>query len=78
MKSVAPDIFSGSIGWGGIGILAAFAAEIAINLIYKKKGIQVKYKDVSQYLIAYDDRVKTDDEKSEEVTVEVETAEVSE
>lgn len=78
MKSVAPDIFSGSIGWGGLGILAAFAAEIAINLIYKKKGIQVKYTDVSQYLIAYDDRVKTDGEESEEVTVAVETAEVSE
>lgn len=71
LKSVAPEIFQGSLGFGGIGIIAAFAAEIAINLIYKKKGIQVKYTDVSQYLIAYDERVKTENgEETEEVAVE--------
>lgn len=66
LSSAVPEIFSGStVIWGALAIAAAFAAQIAINVIYKKKGIKVKYKDVSEFLIPYDERQKLAKEKEE-------------
>lgn len=57
MSETVPEIFSGSaLIWGVLGICLAFAAEIVINVICKKKKLKVKYTDVSQYLIPYDER----------------------
>ena len=36
-----------------------FAVIIAVNVIYKKKNIQVKYKDVSEFLLPYNERPST-------------------
>lgn len=62
LSALVPGIFSGTVSWGVIGVMLTFVAEIVINIIYKKMNIQVKYKDVSQYLIAYKDRVKTEEQ----------------
>ena len=39
-----------------IGFIVTYGAVIAINIINKKKGITINYKDVSEYLIPYDER----------------------
>lgn len=65
LSGAFPEIFSGAAyPWGALGIGLAFAAEIAINVIYKKKGIKVKYKDVSDLLLPYDERQKVLKEKA--------------
>lgn len=70
LSSAVPEIFSASSApWGCICIALAFAAEIVINVIYKKKNIKVKYKDLTEYLISYDERQKRKEEKEAEETV---------
>ncbi len=71
LSSAVPEIFSGSaMIWGALGIGVSFIAEIVINIVYKKKDIKVKYKDVSQYLIAYDERDHSEEGEAEVVKVE--------
>lgn len=65
LSAAVPEVFSGAaVIWGFLGIGAAFAAEIAINVIYKKMGIKVKYKDVADLLLPYDERQKKQAEKA--------------
>ena len=45
--------------------LSFFAVIIAVNVIYKKKNIQVKYKDVSEFLLPYNERPSTLAKKAE-------------
>ncbi len=60
LNAAVPDVFSGTVmPWAYILVLVLYAAMIAVNVIYKKKNIQVKYKDVSELLIPYDERPST-------------------
>ncbi len=64
MNAAVPEIFSASINpLGAIGIIIAFVAEIVINVVYKKKDIKVKYKDLTEFLLPYDEREKYREEK---------------
>lgn len=57
MAEVFPGIFSASASpLCLIGFVVTWAAVIAINVINKKKGITINYKDVSEYLIPYEER----------------------
>ena len=52
-----PGIFSGTVApWAYIVVMLLYAAMIAVNVIYKKKNIPVKYKDVSELLLPYHER----------------------
>ena len=52
-----PGVFSGTVApWAYILVMLLFAAMIAVNVIYKKKDIPVKYKDVSELLLPYHER----------------------
>lgn len=54
-----PEIFSAHImPWGSICIALAFVLQIVINVIFKKKNIKVKYKDLTEYLVSFDERNK--------------------
>lgn len=64
-----PAVFSASIApWGSLCIALAFVLQIVINVVYKKKNIPVKYKDLSEYLVSYDERQKN--KESEAVPTE--------
>lgn len=68
LSNAVPEIFSGSFApWGAIAVGATFIAEIVINVIYKKKNIKVKYKDLSEYLISYDERTHSKSTQEEAV-----------
>ncbi|MBR6780698.1 MAG: hypothetical protein IKM24_06750 [Clostridia bacterium] len=57
MAEVFPGIFSASVSpLAMIGFIVTYGAVIAINIINKKKGITINYKDVSEYLIPYEER----------------------
>lgn len=65
MNSAYPEVFSGSVApWGLIGISVSYIAQIVINIVYKKKDIKVKYKDLSEFLLPYDERQKLKEEKA--------------
>ena len=60
LNAAVPDVFNGTVvPWAYILVLVLFAAMIVVNVIYKKKNIQVKYKDVSELLIPYNERPST-------------------
>lgn len=64
MNAAVPEIFSASVNpLGAIGIVLCFAAQIVINIVYKKKDIKVKYKDLTEFLLPYDEREKYREEK---------------
>ena len=64
MNTAVPEIFAATINpLGAIGIILTFVAEIVVNVIYKKKDIKVKYKDLTEYLLPYDEREKYREEK---------------
>ena len=64
LSGAYPEVFSGTVApWGILGVALAFAAEIVINVIYKKKNIKVRYKDLSEFLVSYDERPKTSAEE---------------
>ena len=57
-------VFAGTVNPAAyIAVMCCFAAMIAVNVIYKKKNIQVKYKDVSEFLIPYEERPSTIEKK---------------
>ncbi len=69
LSAAYPEVFSGAaVPWGALLMCVAFIAQIVINIVYKKKGIKVKYKDLSEFLIDYDLRKKPADEKEAETT----------
>lgn len=60
LSAALPGIFSGTIApWAYIGMVVLFAAFIVVSVIYKKKNIPVKYKDVSEFLLPYNERPST-------------------
>lgn len=64
MNAAFPEVFSGTVApWGALGMCVAYIAQIVINLVYKKKDIKVKYKDLTEFLIPYDERQKMKEEK---------------
>lgn len=56
LGAFVPDVFSGSFVLGGVCYPLSFLLEIIINFVYKKHGPPVKYTDVSQLLIPYEQR----------------------
>lgn len=65
MNGAYPEVFNGVVlPWGALGMSVSFILQIAVNLIYKKKGIKVKYKDLTEYLLPYDERQKYKEEKA--------------
>ena len=75
LTAVIPDIFSGAASpIAYIAVMCVFIAMIVVNVVYKKKNIQVKYTDVSELLLPYNERPSTIAKKenaavSEEVSV---------
>lgn len=60
LTAALPGIFTGTVNPSAyIVALLLYAAIIAVNVIYKKKNIQVKYKDVSEFLLPYNERPST-------------------
>lgn len=52
-----PGIFTGSVSpLAYIVVMLLYAAIIAVNVVYKNKNIEVKYTDVSELLLPYDER----------------------
>lgn len=65
MNGAYPEVFSGSVApWGVLGMCVSYIAQIVINIVYKKKDTKVKYKDLSEYLLPYDERQKLKEEKA--------------
>ena len=65
VSAAVPEIFAGSFNvLGPVCIVLAFVLQIVINVVYKKMGIKVKYKDMSKFLLSYDER-KALEEKEE-------------
>ncbi len=66
LEAALPGIFTGSVNpLAYIAVVIVFVAMIAVNVIYKKKNIQVKYKDVSEFLLPYNERPSTIAKKQE-------------
>ena len=60
LNAAVPGVFHGTvIPVCYIFEMLTFAAMIAVNVIYKKKNIQVKYTDVSELLLPYNERPST-------------------
>ncbi|MBR0508792.1 MAG: hypothetical protein IJJ85_01610 [Clostridia bacterium] len=60
LNAAVPGVFAGTVlPFAFIAVVLCFAAMIAVNVIYKKKGIEVKYKDVSELLLPYNERPST-------------------
>ncbi len=60
LKVALPGIFTASVNpLAYIVAVVIFVAMITVNVIYKKKNIQVKYKDVSEFLLPYNERPST-------------------
>lgn len=52
-----PGLFSGSLNlWGVVAVIITFLLIIAVNLLIRQKGIEVKYTDVSEYYMPYHER----------------------
>lgn len=66
LTTALPGIFTGSVNPAAyIVAVLIFVVMIAVNVIYKKKNIQVKYKDVSEFLLPYNERPSTLAKKAE-------------
>ena len=60
LTAALPGIFTGSVNPAAyIVAVLLFVVMITVNVIYKKKNIQVKYKDVSEFLLPYNERPST-------------------
>jgi len=60
LSAELPGIFSGTVApWAYIGMVVCYAAILAVAVVYKKKNIPVKYKDVSEFLLPYNERPST-------------------
>lgn len=71
MADVFPGIFSASVSpLALIGFIVTWGAVIAINIINKKKGITINYKDVSEFLIPYEERQARKKEQEEAAKAE--------
>ncbi len=60
LTAALPGIFTGTVNPAAyIVAVLLFVIMITVNVIYKKKNIQVKYKDVSEFLLPYNERPST-------------------
>lgn len=60
LTAALPGIFTGTVNPAAyIVAVLLFIVMITVNVIYKKKNIQVKYKDVSEFLLPYNERPST-------------------
>ena len=60
LTAALPGIFTGSVNPAAyIVAVLLFVVMNTVNVIYKKKNIQVKYKDVSEFLLPYNERPST-------------------
>lgn len=50
LTSLFGDVYSGNLSYGAFCVILGFVLLLAINIIYVKKGVQVKYTDVSEFL----------------------------
>ena len=67
VSAAVPEVFSGTFSvWGPLCVVLAFVLQIVINIVYKKMNIQVKYKDMSMYLLSYEERKKLQEEEKAE------------
>lgn len=67
LAEALPGIFSGTVSpLAYIVAILLYVVIIAVNVIYKKKNIQVKYKDVSEFLLPYNERPSTIAKKEKE------------
>lgn len=57
LSAAFPSIATASINWWGpFAIVACFLVLVGTNVMQKVKGIEVKYRDVSEFLLPYDER----------------------
>ncbi len=60
LNEALPGIFTGTVNpLAYIAVVLVFIAMIAVNVVYKMKKIEVKYKDVSEFLLPYNERPST-------------------
>lgn len=65
MNAAYPEVFSGSVApWGALGMAVSCILQIVINVVYKKMDIKVKYKDLTEFLLPYDERQKLKEQKA--------------
>lgn len=71
LNAAIPDVFSGTvIPVCYIAEMLVFAAMIAVNVIYKKKNIPVKYTDVEELKLPYNERPSTIEKKKAKAEAE--------
>lgn len=76
LSAALPGIFSGTVApWAYIGMVVLFAAFIVVAVIYRKMNIPVKYKDVSEFLLPYNERPSTIAKKAAKEAAAKEAAE---
>ncbi|OQA49686.1 MAG: hypothetical protein BWY46_00514 [Firmicutes bacterium ADurb.Bin300] len=49
-SSLFADMYSGKVAFGSFLVILGFLLLIGINVLYVKKGVQVKYKDMSEFI----------------------------
>lgn len=60
LSAALPDLFSGTVNpTCYIVVMLLFAAQICVTVLIKKMDVQVKYTDVSELLLPYDERPST-------------------
>lgn len=71
LTDALPGIFTGTVNpLAYIAMLMCYAALIAVNVVFKAKDIQVKYTDVSELLLPYNERPSTIEKKNAKATGE--------
>lgn len=64
LTDALPGIFTGTVNpLAYIAVVLCFVVLIVINVLFKKKNIQVKYTDVSEFLLPYNERPSTIEKK---------------
>ena len=61
---------SASLSWGVYVVILAFLICLTMNIIQKVKGIEVKYTDVSEYMMPYEERPSTIAARAEEAAAQ--------
>ena len=70
LNAAIPDVFHATvIPVCYVAEMLVFAAIIAVNVIYKKKNIQVKYTDVEELKIPYNERPSTIEKQKAQSTI---------
>ena len=65
LSSALPDVFSGTVNPAAyIVCMVLFLAQLITAIVIKKKGIAVKYTDVSEYLLPYNERPSTKEKEA--------------